>query len=86
MSLTADVRNEVTGAIEEAYRRYGDEVLAYANRYAKPVAYDIEQYVFLHLTMHGDEVRGNIRSWLLAVAKDAVATWKRARCADLLCG
>ena len=78
MSLTADVRNEVTGALEEAYRRYGDEVLAYAKRHAKPVAYDVEQQVWLHLTMHGPEVTGNIRSWLLAVAKDAVATWRKS--------
>ena len=79
MSLTSNVRNGVVGAIEEAFERYGDGIFAYCHAHAKPAAEDIHQQVFLHLTLHGDEVTGDIRSWLFSVAKDAIAEWKRVR-------
>ena len=47
--LVQALRNEEPGAIEEAYRRYGDDILAYAQRKAPSVAEDIHQQVFFAL-------------------------------------
>ena len=77
--LVQALRNEKAGAIEETYRRYGDDILAYTERHAKPVAEDIQQQVFLHLTMHGSEVTTSVRGWLFTAARTTIAQWKRAR-------
>ena len=67
--LVQALRNEEPGAIEEAYRRYGDDILAYAQRKAPSVAEDIHQQVFLRLAMRATSVTTNLRSWLYSIAR-----------------
>ena len=83
VQLVQALRDKKSGAIEEAYRRYGNDVLRYAQRQAPTIAEDVQQQVFLHLTMHAPILpvndSPNIRPWLLDVAKTTISNWKRAR-------